>query len=303
MAKEWDKFQADYKKLKPAIGKHSTTEASAVFTRFKLASANLSQGEENLGDSTVTARKNGVTGDKLTDFMKDKSFSDAKKLLDKVVAEYVEQLQAVDAFCDAAAAVSGDVAVLQKAIEKDLKSRKDKSESKKDIEALLATTVDDIKELNKSVAYKTKPNPFQRGYAANFAKHLDKIVKEAPEEQERKKNATEMPQLFVDRNIKTNFTKAVALGKAVADACDKAMEAAGNDMAAAVPHLKAAQTALVALKGLNDSYVEAVKKFQADIDNSKDKDKVEKMIAAIAKSFDTAARAFKGASTTIKKAS
>ena len=302
MAKEWDKFQAEYKKLKPGIDKHSTTEASAVFQRFKLASANRSQGEDYLGDSTVTARKNGVTGATLAEFMKDKTFSDAKKLLDKVVDEYATELKALDAFCDAATKLSGEVAVLNKAIEKDLKSRKDKSESKKDIEALLATTADDVKELNKAADYRTKPNPFQRGYVANYAKAIDKIVKEAPEEQERKKDATEMPQLFVDRNIKANTSKAIALNKAVADACNEAITAAGDDVKAALPFLKTAQTSLVALKEMNDKYVEAVKKFQAAIDDSKDKAKTEKMIDAIGKSFDAAARTFKGTSATIKKA-
>ena len=37
-------------------------------------------------------------------------------------------------------------------------------------------------------------------------------------------------------------------------------------------------------------------------DFMKDKDKIEKMIAGIDKGFDTAARKFKGVSTTIKKA-
>jgi Asp-tRNA(Asn)/Glu-tRNA(Gln) amidotransferase C subunit len=287
MAKEWEKFQSDYKKIKPAIDKHTAAAVSAVYKRVTLADANMSEGEANLAESTVTARANGVTGTSLPDFMKDKTFSDAKKLLDKAVGQFVGELKALDDFCDQAEKAADQVAALYKAIEKDLKSRKDKSESKKDIEALQATCLTVHGELEKVAAFKKKPNKYQRDYVANYMKTIDKILKEAPEEQVRKKDATELPQLFVDRNIKLNASKAMALAKKVGDDCNKALEASQADLKAALPHLKTAQLALVQLKKLSDDYAEAEKKFKA---------------ALIHKGLDTAARAFKGVSTTIKKA-
>ncbi len=302
MAKEWEKFQSDFKKLKPAIDKHSASAASAVYKRVTLADASMSEGESNLAESTVISRKNGVTGTNLPDFMKDKAFSEAKKLLDKAVAQFVGALKELDDFADGAAKASAEVGALYQRIEKDLKSRKDKSESKKEIEGLRDTTLAAYRELEKSAAYKNKPNKYQRDYVSNYMKTIDKILKEAPEEQERKKEATEMPQLFVDRNIKLNTSKALALTKKVTDDCNKALEASEKDLKAALPFLKTAQVALVELKKIADTYAEATRKFKDALNNSKDKGKIEKMIAGIDNGLETAARAFKGVSTTIKKA-
>ena len=129
MAKEWEKFQPDYKKLKPAIEKHSASAVSAVYKRLGLADANLSEGESNLAESTVAARKNGVSGTGLPDYMKDKTFAEAKKLLDHAVGQFVEALTELDSFADDADKVASEVGALYQKIEKDLKSRKDKSES------------------------------------------------------------------------------------------------------------------------------------------------------------------------------
>ena len=127
MAKEWDKFSSDYKKMKPGIEKYSASAVSAVYKRLGLADASLSEGESNLAESTVDARKAGVTGASLPDFMKNKAFADAKKLLDKAVGMFVEALNDLDSFCTEAGKLSTEVGALYTKIEKDLKSRKDKA--------------------------------------------------------------------------------------------------------------------------------------------------------------------------------
>ena len=81
-----------------------------------------------------------------------------------------------------------------------------------------------------------------------------------------------------------------------------ALSAAGKDLKAALPFLKTAQVVLVELKKIADSYADAVQKFKDLLENSKDKGKIEKMIDGINSALETAARAFKGVSTTIKKA-
>lgn len=302
MAKEWEKFQSDYKKLKPGIEKHSASAVSAVYKRLGLADANLSEGERNLAESTVTARKNGVTGTSLPDYMKDKTFAEAKKLLDQAVGQFVEALKELDSFADDADKVASEVGALYQKIEKDLKSRKDKSESKKEIEGLRDTAMANYQDLKKVAAYRDKPNKHQRDYVANYMKTINKILSEAPDEQVRKKEATELPQLFVDRNIKLNTGKALALSKKVTDDCDMALSAAEKDLKAALPFLKTAQVALIELKKIADTYSDAVKKFKDLLENSKDQGKIEKMIDGINSALETAARAFKGVSTTIKKA-
>lgn len=303
MAKEWDKFQADYKKLAPDIKKYSESDTFAAMKRLGIAHGNCSEGESHLAHCMVTARKNGVTGTSLSDFVKDKTFSEGLKLLDKATSDLTTELRALEKFSKDAAELSGKVTKLKLAIEKDLKGRKDKSATKKDIEELLATTTADIKQLNKAArAYDDKANKAMTGYAANFQKTVAAILKQAPDAQKDDKESQELPQLFVDRNIKKNFSSAVGTGKKISDLCDSAMTKAETDLKAATPDLKAAADLLKTLKALNDSYTEAVSKQKAALDASKDKDKIVKMIAAIAKAYDGADRKLRGTMTTIKKA-
>ncbi len=303
MAKEWDKFETDYKKLAPTIKSHAFAEASAYAKRMGTAHANCSQGEMNLAESMVTARKGGVTGAGLADFVKDKGFKEALGLLDTAASMLTAETRAFEKFCQEAGTTSAEVGKLQTAIEKDLKGRKDSSATKKDIQALLDQTIVDQKDLTKcSKYYGERVNPAILNYAKNFQKTVAGIMKQAPQEQEKAKEATEMPQLFVDRNIKSNFTKAVAGAKRVEEACSSAIDAAGGGIEKALPFLKTAKTELEKVKEVNDQYVTAVSKFGKTLDVSKDKDKIEKMIAAIAKAYETAERKFRGAATTIKKA-
>ena len=150
--KNWDKFQADYRRLAPCIPKYACSEAATDGKRLGIAQANCWQGEQNLAESMVTARKNG----------------------------------------------------------------------------------------GKGLEVQEKPN--------------------------------------------------------------EETGAAGAGQKAALLHLKVAQTELASLKDLNTQYETVVKKFGAALDISKDKAKIEKMIAAIAKSWETAERKFRGTATTIKKA-
>lgn len=303
MAKEWEKFQSEYKKLQPDIKKHSMENASATSKRVQTASANCGQGEANLAEAMVIARKDGVKGTGLADLVKDKAFKDALGLLDKATSMLTEQIRAFEAFSTKAGEVGAQVAKLQVAIEKDLKGRKDKSESKKDIEALLDQTKEDQKELKKSADYYAqRVNKANLGYAANFQKTVAAILKQAPDVQDKARDATLLPQLFVDRNLKKNTTLALVLAKQVHEACDAAVEGAQVNLAAAAGPLKTAQAALIKLKKLADEYADAIKKFPDAISNSKDKAKIEKMTDSIAKALDGAAREFKGVATTIKKA-
>lgn len=302
MAKELEKFKADLKKLDADIKTHSAERASAAYQRLRLAKANVEEGESYLIESLVDARKEGVTGNQLADFMKSKSFSEAKKLLDGAVKVFVKELKDFDTFCDNADKVALKVGTINQAIGKDLKSRKDKSESKKEIEQLQGKTYDIYQELKKSADYRTKPNKNTRDYVANYVKTIDRIIKTAPEEAQRKKDDTELPQLLVDRNLKLNLSKAVSGKTKVDQLCDKAIDAAGDKLSAAAPFLKQAQGIVNDIKSLDDQYEAVTKKYKDAIDNSKDKSKIEKAIATIAKSAEDAARKLRGTVTVIKKA-
>src|SRR5690348_6070584 len=136
MAKEWEKFDAEYKKIKAKYSKHTKDEASTTAQRLRLANANCSEGESNLKSSLVAARREGVTGSTFADFMKNARFKEAVALLNKAAGALEGEVKRCDEFSQQAEAAVGELNALKAKIEKDLKGRKDSSESKKDIEAL-----------------------------------------------------------------------------------------------------------------------------------------------------------------------
>jgi len=302
VAKEWDKFQADYKKLTPKIKKYSASEASSYSKRVSLANANCTEGKNYIADCMVTARKNGVTGSSLGDFIKDKGFKEAIGLFDKSVSALQTEMRALNAFSTEAGKVAAEVGKLHAAIAKDLKGRKDSSATKKDIQALMDKTEADQKDLTRaSKTYETKMNKELLGYAGNFQKMIAAILKQAPAEQAERKESEEVPMLFVDRNIKKNHTSAISKAKQIREICDTAFKLAEKNVDAATPELKKGAELLKELKALNDSYDLAVRKYKDALDNSKDKSKIVKMIGDIGKAYAVGERTLRGAMVTIRK--
>jgi hypothetical protein len=302
MAKELEKFKADLKKLDADIKAHSAERAAAAWQKLRMAKSNCDTGEDHMKESLVDAREEGVTGDTLADFMKSKSFAEAKKLLDVTVRDLVAELKSFDDFCTNAEKTALKVGTINTAIQKDLKGRKDKSESKKEIQALQESTYEIYQELMKSNAFKDKPNKATRDYVANYAKTIKSIIETAPEEAQRQKDATMLPQLLVDRNLKRNLGLATSGKKKVDELCDQAIEAAGDNLSAAAPFLKEAQTELNKVKEIKEDYEKIATQYKDAVEVSKDKSKIEKAIKMIAASHEEGERKLRGTVTVIKKA-
>jgi hypothetical protein len=305
MSKELEKFEAEYKKkIKAKVKPIGSSEAQKLKKRISLATSGASTGEDYLTESMVPAFKAGITGTKLTDFMANKDFKDGYTAYKKAVEMLAEEMVAAIAMQKAASAVYDDAAKLDAAITKDLKKRKDKSNSKSDIEKLqkeLRTVAADLKPAME--VYDKQP-PFWKKYAAEFPKKVNAILKTPPAEALRQKDATELPQMLQDRNLKANTNKAAGLAKMINAKVSDAMKIAETDLKKSVVPLKEAATALKGFKTLNDQYAKIVgnSKYKAMVDNSKDKASIMKSITAMQKAFDDCERKVRGTMATIKKA-
>ncbi|MBC7477159.1 MAG: hypothetical protein H7317_03580 [Pseudorhodobacter sp.] len=302
MAKEWDKFQSDYKKLAPRIEKYSAANASTAKTRINSANTNCGEGERFLADCMIVARKNGVTGTTLVDFVKDKTFADGYKQLKTATNMMAEELLALQEFSKEAALVLAEVTKLEAAVAKDLKGRKDKSESKKDIEALQEKLAVDAKSLKEAAGKSDAVEPLKKNLPAKFPDTVAKILKQAPDAQEKRQDAEMLPMLLVDRNLKSNLSKALNLGKTITAEIQQALDDAADDMVKAAGRIKTAAVQLKALGDLNTDYQKLKTANKRDIEISKDKDKIETAIDAIEKTYKTAESKVRGAATTLKKA-
>ena len=118
------------------------------------------------------------------------------------------------------------------------------------------------------------------------------------------KDNTELPQMLQDRNLNTNTNKIVGFKKTVDAKCDDALKAAEQDLKGAAAPLKDAAVAFKGMKTLVDAYVKIRedKKMSSLINDSKDKAKILKTLAAFDKVYADSERKLRGTSTTIKKA-
>lgn len=304
MSKELAKFQTDYKKIEPKLKDYNKKNVGDELKRKVMAAFQNAKfdGEDYLLESCATARDNGVTGNKVQDFMKDKAFADALKVFDKAVGMMKEEQVKLEKFCKGAEAVSGELSKLLTAIEKDLKSRKDKSKTKSDIESMRDQVKADIVEMGKSAKTFSELPPGQQTYVADFQKSVTRIVSAAPEKAAAKRDATMMPQMLEARNRTHGLGKAVKLYKEIDALCDSAIDKAGTDLKAAQPDLKTAAGKLAELKKHAEQYDKALKVSKSQVDKSKDKDKIIGDVGKIAKAYEAAERKLRGTATTIKKA-
>ena len=135
MAVKWANHEADYGKLQAAIKQHSAKACGAQIEAFQKHYKTCQELEEKLGHALVKARTNGVTGDSLADFHKDKSFNDAYKALDHQVDDlWKEQVKARQMANEAKQTVN-DLKILVEHIE----------EERKDHAKELAEAQDDLK--------------------------------------------------------------------------------------------------------------------------------------------------------------
>jgi superfamily II DNA helicase RecQ len=302
MAKELEKFKAEHKKLAAGTKKFTTAEGDKLKKRIGISLGNAWEGEDYFRESLAKARADGVTSGKMADFQKNKHFKDGMTTWNKSVDIHQGEVDAMKGFCTEAKAHLVKMNKLASEIEKDLKKRSKTSDSKKDIEALQGALAKEIAGVKKASEYEGKLNAMQKLYAANFQKNVAKIMKETPDSHDKKKDATELPQLLVDRNLKKYTNQGGALVKASNAHCVAAIDKAGQDLKAAAPDLKAAAAKYKDLKKINDQYQTAKKKFPGAIEDSKDK---KKLLATLKKFNDLTAaaeRKVRGTTVTIKKA-
>lgn len=85
MATKWADHTAICGKLQKAIKEYSAKTCAAQLDAFVTHYRACQDLEEKLSHALVKARSNGVTGDGLSDFRKDKALNDAYQALDKEV--------------------------------------------------------------------------------------------------------------------------------------------------------------------------------------------------------------------------
>lgn len=334
MAVKWVNHDAAYSKHQPDIKKYSAKACGtqlALFDKHYKACTDL---EDKLSHALVKARSNGVVGDTLADFRKDKGFNDAYKALDrevdalwkeqvicrqmgnearqtindlKILIEHIEEERSAHAkeFAEAqeelkknqAKAKSGK-GVLSPAMIKEVDGlEKEFKKLDPGLAKLLKDIAEDIKDLTEAGGlYRKEVDTKMDNYAAKFTKTIEKTLDLAPKSGE---NVSGLPTALQDRVLGVAVKKAVALGKQIEKHCRNALEKAAQDPALAAPELKAAKLGLDTLKKSHKALAANRKKFAAAIKAAKDNKELYKQFKLADEAFESAEKALIGTMKTI----
>ena len=330
MAKKWDDHAGAYKKLSGDVAKFGMKAIKPLVADFINSYRKVERHEAALPDTLIKARENGVTGDNLAAFKKDKVFADTYKLLDKEVdVLWAVQLK-IKNLENEALSTANDLKTLSDRIDKDIadhdKEQKD-AEAKakkaglkeqlaaeiarrelvkttKELNELLAKIVKDRKELVEAGdLFDKQTDKKMATYAAKFDKMIEKILDLAPDSKDTDKDGND-PDLSGNLQFKpfsVTVKKAVLAGKSIEKHCAVAVEKAKKDKKQAEPELKAAQTGIEALKKLRISLGKEQKKAMPALRKSPHEKEYARLFMDIETAFQSAVKVHRTAVMTIAK--
>lgn len=333
MAKKWEDHTGAYKKLSGDVAKFSLKAVKGLVADFINSYRKVENFEGKLPDTLVKARENGVTGDNLAAFKKDKVFADAYKLLDKEVDVLWAVQVKIKNIENEALTTANDLKTLSERIDKDLKDhekdqkdaeakakksppppkeqlaaeiqRRADAKTAKDLQALQVTIAKDRKDLTEAAdLFDKQTDRKMTTYAAKFDKMIEKILDLAPEGKDDGKDGGDDPDLPGNLQFKpfsVTVKKAVLQGKTIEKHCAMAAEKAKKDKKQAVPELKAAVTGLAALKKLRISLGKEQKKAMPALRKSPREKDYQKLFMDIETAFQSAVKVHRGAVMTIAK--
>lgn len=332
MAKKWDDHAGAYKKLSGDVAKFGMKSIKPLVADFINSYRKVENFEGKLPDTLIKARENGVTGDNLAAFKKDKVFAGSYKLLDKEVdVLWAVQLK-IKNLENEALSTANDLKTLSDRIDKDIadhdKEQKD-AEAKakkaglkeqlaaeiarralvkttKELQDLLAKIAKDRKELIEAGdLFDKQTDNTMVTYAAKFDKLIEKILDLAPDSKSDDKtgNDPDLPDNLQFKPFSVTVKKAVMAGKAIEKHCDMAVEKSKKDKNQAAPELKAAQTGIEALKKLRISLGKEQKKAMPALRKSPREKEYAKLFTDIENAFQSAVKVHRTAIMTIAKLS
>lgn len=332
MAKKWDDHAAAYKKLGGDVARHGLKVLKPLIADFINSYRKVELFEGRLPDTLIKARENGVTGDNLAAFKKDKVFADTFKALDKEV-DILWALQVkIKNLENEALATAQDLKNLDDRIDKDIKEhekdlkdaelkakksppplkeqlileiqRRDTVKTSKELQDVMAKIDKDRKDLIEAGnLFDKQTDKKMVTYAAKFDKTIEKILDLAPDSKDggADDHDSDLPGNLQFKPFTVVVKKAVLAGKAIEKHCATAIEKAKKDKKQAVPELKAAGAGLEALKKLRISLGKEQKKAMPALRKSKREKEYQKLFLDIENSFQSAVKVHRDAVMTIAK--
>ena len=301
MADDWVKLEANYKKLEPQIKKSTLAQANKLWGLLQTRDKMLETHEKTLAKAAIAAFDKGVKGKTVTEFMKDKGFGEAKKLLDTDRRLLVNELYELKLFCEGCFDLAKLMDNLSSQMAKAMKASKDKSPARTKVEKLSEALVNQLKDTNEAAAMRFRPDKYLTSFNGQYDKLIVHLLEQALKTGAENKEDDELPQPLTDKKLKEAVQQCKDLHEAVEENANDALGLKSQGSKATAGPMKKAATALSDLKKLALRYDGLRSKFKKEIAASKEKSEIEAKASDMATEFAAAEKSFKKVMVDLKK--
>lgn len=299
MAEDWGKWQKEWDKFEPKAKRLSLAQGERLMATVTARDKLLDAHEKTFAAAVLKAWEKGVNGKALDEFLKDKSVSDAKKLLDTDRRLLVNELFEVKVYSDECDQLAKPIDKLTDAMGKAIKSTKEKSPEREKAKKLFAEIQDKLKDLHEASHLHYKLDKFLLAFNQQYDKWLAHLLAETLKKTKEKED-DDLPAPLEGKALKLAREKARDLRDAVEVPMAEAISDAKDDPKKVAALVKQAQKALSELKALRARHEGFLTKFKKEIALSKDKKEIGEAVNAIDTLFRDAEKAFKAYAAKIK---
>ncbi len=303
MAEDWAKLIAEAKKLESRFKDLTLEDAKALWKVLQDRDKSMEAHEKALQKAAIAAYEVGVGSKKVAEFMKDKGFAAAFKLLEADGKLLKPELKQLDTYCDkcsdAAKVVKDLIADMDKALT--ASKGKDKSAERTAAKKVRDALHERLDDMNAASNMSVLPEKYLTEFDKNFDKIIEHLIAEAFKKGKDPEAAAEIPQPLAEKKLAPALKEAQGLHKAVLTCVEKMKALTPPDPKLELLSAKA-WDGHDALRDLTTEYEGLVRKFKKELAAADPKGDVEDKVKAIAKLFDEAHVALTKADAKIGKA-
>jgi hypothetical protein len=265
MAVEIEKFRKTYTGLVKAMKECTFAVGDNSRKRIEVAAGQCGSGENFLLEAANHAVSDGVTQTDLGAMMKHPKVKEAITNLNTATNFLAKRIEEHQAFFGTCLEVKSGLEKLSADMAKDLKSRSDKSESKKDIQELKETVDKDVKTVQSAYEKVMGVHPSYQAQVDDLAKIIKEKLSAPIKNIQYSVDKLERHKFLNAKILNHNRGKVVTLFKVLKQHCDEVTAKAESDLPAARAAMTKAGTTYEELVVLVGEYRTVFAKSEKDI--------------------------------------
>ncbi len=289
MADDWTKLIADARKLEVKYKDLTLDDGKTLWKALQARDKSMETHEKALQKATLAAYEAGVGSKKLAEFMKDKGFAAAYKLLDADRTLLGSELKLLEAHCDkckaAARVVEDHISDMDRALV--ASKGKDKSAERSAAKKVRDGLYERFNDMNAASNLRYLPDKYMTGFDATFDKIVEHLITEAFKKGKDPADVAEIPQPLAEKKLHTAVKEATEWHKTVMTCAEKLTALMPPNPQIEVFSTKA-WAAHNDLRDKTSEFEALVRKFKKELAEADPKGEVAAKIKGIAKLYDEA---------------